>query len=71
MKKSFVFLIMIAAVVFVFSSCIKDSISYCPFCGSSSIEEVSVYDPSEGTTSIHYKCKNENCGKIFGAGQVQ
>jgi transposase-like protein len=69
MKKTFVLLLFaIAGCVLV--SCIRDTVSYCPFCGSSNLKEISSYDKVSGITTIKYECRNSNCGREFGAGKI-
>ena len=70
MKKTLVLLLVFALVGFALVSCIKDVVSYCPFCGSASIKEVSVYDKATGQTTVTYECQNSACGKSFGAGKL-
>jgi ribosomal protein L37AE/L43A len=60
MKKSFIFLLVIIASVFI-TGCVMDSIYYCPYCGSMNISEV--------RTGV-YKCGREECGKTFGAKEL-
>jgi len=62
-------LILVFAALF-FASCVNDSVTYCPFCGKSNIEEISTYDKDTGITTIYYKCNNNDCGKKFGAGKA-
>ena len=71
MKKAFVSLLIIALVSFVLGSCVKEVITYCPFCGQASLKEVSVYNKDTGITSVSYECQNSKCGKKFGAGQLE
>jgi len=61
---------MLVLVGFVFVTCVKEVVTYCPFCGSSNIKEVSEYDTGTGYTLIHYECQKSGCEKIFGAGQI-
>jgi hypothetical protein len=70
MKKAFVLLFVIVILGFALTSCVKDVITYCIFCGQAGIEEVSEYDKDSGITRIYYKCINSKCGKVFGAGQL-
>jgi len=70
MKKAFILLFLITLVCLFLGSCEKETVTYCPFCGQASIKEVSVYNPSNGETTLTYKCTNSNCGKSFGAGLV-
>ena len=70
MKKAFVLLLIIALVGFALGSCIKEVVTYCPFCGQSNIKEVSEYN-EKGYTTVTYECQNSNCGKKFGAGQTK
>jgi len=70
MKKAFVLFLMIILVGFVLGSCEKEVVTYCPFCGKSSITEVSKYDTNTGKTEIYYECQNSECGKTFGAGKL-
>ena len=52
-------MIVLAGMIIV--SCVYDSVHYCPYCKSGNIEKV-----EEGV----YKCKNDNCGKTFGAKEI-
>jgi len=70
MKKAFVLFLLIAIAGFMLGSCVKEVVTYCPFCGQASVKETSVYDKDTGNTSITYECTNSKCGKKFGAGQV-
>ena len=70
MKKVFVLLLIIGLIVFTLSSCEKEVVTYCPFCGQSDIQEISDYNKDTGKTEIYYKCQNSKCGKTFGAGQI-
>jgi len=70
MKKTFIFLLLIALVGLALVSCEKNVVTYCPFCSQAGIKEISVYDKDTGVTQIHYKCTNSNCGKTFGAGTL-
>jgi hypothetical protein len=70
MKKTLIILILIVITALALVSCEKEVVSYCPFCGHSGIEEVSVYDKDTGVTKIYYQCTYEKCGKKFGAGQL-
>jgi len=70
MKKAFILLFIVVLVCLTLGSCAKESVSYCPFCGKSSIKEISEYDPSNGKTTLTYECLNDKCGKKFGAGQL-
>ena len=54
----------------VLASCVREAVTYCPFCGKSGIEEISVYNTTTGITEIRYQCTNNKCGKSFGAGQA-
>ena len=56
MKKSVVIAIIIAIVCVFLAGCVFDSISYCPYCSSMSIEK---------KADETYKCNN--CSKEFGA----
>ena len=62
-------LVMILAGLLLFS-CERDSITYCPFCRSANIREISTYNTATGVTEIIYQCMERNCGKYFGAGIV-
>ena len=70
MKKTLVLLLLIVFAGMVFSSCIKDVVTYCPFCGESGIKEISTYDKATGITEIYYECQNPKCGRKFGAGKI-
>jgi len=70
MKKAFVLFLIIAVVGFALGSCVKEVVTYCPFCGQASLKEVSSYDRNTGYTQIYYECQNSNCGRKFGAGQL-
>ena len=70
MKKTIVFLLVLALVSFALVSCERDVVSYCPFCGSTNIKEVSDYNKNTGITEIYYKCQNSACEKTFGAGKL-
>jgi hypothetical protein len=69
MKKSIVFLFIILIIGFTVTSCVKEVVTYCIYCGQASLKEESKYNPETGRTEIYYKCTNSKCGKIFGAGQ--
>jgi transposase-like protein len=69
MKKNIILLLILVLACFVITSCVSETVSYCPFCGSSSIKEVSKYDVSTGITTVTYECQNSKCGKKFGAGR--
>jgi len=71
MKKAFVLLFVMLILGLALVSCVKEVVSYCPFCGHTGIEEVSRYDVTTGKTEIYYKCTYEKCGRYFGAGQLQ
>jgi transposase-like protein len=71
MKKTLVVLLLFALAGCVLVSCINDTVTYCPFCGSSNLEEKSTYDKLTGMTTIYYECKNSNCGRKFGAGRTE
>jgi ribosomal protein L44E len=71
MKKAFVSLLIIAFVGIALGSCVKEVITYCPFCGQAGIKEVSKYNKDTGLTTIYYECQNSKCGKKFGAGQPE
>ena len=68
MKKAFVLFLLIAIAVFVLGSCEKEVVTYCPFCGQSTVKAVETYDKTNGTSSVTYECYNSNCRKKFGAG---
>jgi transposase-like protein len=70
MKKTIVLLLVLVLASFAIVSCVSDTVSYCPFCGSSNIKEVSDYNTITGITTVSYECQNSDCGKKFGAGQV-
>jgi ssDNA-binding Zn-finger/Zn-ribbon topoisomerase 1 len=71
MKKAFVLFFVMIILGFALVSCVKDVISYCPFCGQAGIKEISSYDKVTGKTEVYYKCNNTSkCGKTFGAGQI-
>jgi transposase-like protein len=70
MKRTLVVLLLFA-VASCLISCIYETVTYCPFCGSSNLKEISIYDKTDGTTSIYYECQNSNCGRKFGAGKIQ
>ncbi|MDR0321569.1 MAG: hypothetical protein LBI28_08705 [Treponema sp.] len=70
MKKASILLLVIALAGFALGSCVKEVITYCPFCGQANLKEVSDYDKGTGLTSIYYKCQNSNCGRKFGAGKL-
>ena len=57
--KKFVIILMIVFAVVIIASCAFDSVHYCPYCKSTNIEKID----DAGV----YKCKNDNCGKTFGA----
>jgi hypothetical protein len=57
MKKFAVFILLILTCI-LFVGCVFDSVSYCPYCKSMSIEKV------EGEDNV-YKCNK--CTKTFGA----
>jgi len=74
-KKSNIIKMIVIMLILVFgalilASCAKEAVSYCPFCGKSGIEEISVYNTTTGITEIRYQCTNNKCGKSFGAGQA-
>ena len=52
-------ILMIALTGIFIASCVFDSISYCPYCGSLGVT-------SESDDDV-YKCTNVSCGKKFGA----
>jgi ribosomal protein L37AE/L43A len=60
MKKSVILLIALAC-IFIASCGVMDSVSYCPYCSS--------YNISKEDDGI-YKCNNSNCGKTFGAKEI-
>jgi len=60
MKKIAILVLIAIACVFI-TSCVLDSVGYCPYCGKRRISEV-----SEGV----YKCDNSKCGKTFGAREL-
>jgi len=69
MKKLISFLLIIIMLAFVFASCIKEVVSYCPYCGQSSIKEHSKFNSTTGLNESYYECLNTNCHcKFFGAG---
>ena len=70
MRKIFIILRIFALFCFVLGSCVSEVVTYCPFCGKSSIEEISEYNMETGVTKIFYKCNNPECGKTFGASQL-
>jgi len=70
MKKAIVLLLLLAIAGFVLFSCVKEVVTYCPFCGQSNIKEKSEYDTHTGLTTLYYECKNSNCGRKFGAGKI-
>ena len=70
MKKVYACLLLLVFFGIAFVSCVNENVTYCPFCGKSSIREVSNYNPLTGITSIYYECMNPDCGKKFGAGQI-
>ena len=70
MKKAVVFLLVIALAGFALGSCVKEVVTYCPFCGQASLKEVSEYNKDTGITSLYYECQNSNCGRKFGAGKL-
>ena len=70
MKKILVLLLIFAIAGSALVSCAREAVTYCPFCSKSNINEISVYDPDTGITSIYYECQNSNCGKKFGAGKI-
>jgi ribosomal protein L44E len=67
--KTLVFLIVMVVIGLALASCVKEVVTYCPFCGQAGLEEVSEYDKDTGKTQIYYKCTNLKCEKTFGAGQ--
>ncbi|MCL2276805.1 MAG: hypothetical protein FWC21_02810 [Treponema sp.] len=69
MKKILLLLLAIAIIGSGFVSCKRDSVSYCVFCSSSNIVEVSEFNLSTGLSEIHYECSN--CNKSFGAGKLK
>jgi hypothetical protein len=71
MKRTFILLFVIIILSFTFVSCISEVVTYCPFCGSAGIKEVSVYNKETGLTTVYYQCTNSKCGKVFGAGQIE
>jgi hypothetical protein len=70
MKKTIVLLLVLVLVGFASVSCVSDTVSYCPFCGSPNIKEVSIYDTETGLTTVSYECQDAKCGKKFGAGLI-
>jgi len=70
MKKAFVLFVIIALVGLALGSCVKEVVTYCPFCGQSNLKEKSTYYPLTSSTTIYYECQNSNCGRTFGAGQL-
>jgi len=71
MKKIFAIVLLLALFGCALVSCVSENVTYCPFCGKSSIKEISDYDPETGYTIIHYECLNLDCGKKFGAGKIK
>jgi uncharacterized alpha/beta hydrolase family protein len=61
MKKSFILLLIIIAGIFI-AGCPMDSVSYCPYCSKGDVTKV---------VDNVYKCTNSNCGKTFGAKEIQ
>ncbi|MCL2210698.1 MAG: ogr/Delta-like zinc finger family protein [Treponema sp.] len=61
------FVILAGLIIF---SCARESVTYCPFCRSMGVKEISVYNTTTGITEIHYECTNTDCGKTFGAGKI-
>ena len=71
MKKILIFLLLLSLIGLVLGSCgVKDVVSYCPFCSSRNIKEISTYNTATGMTEIYYECQNPNCGRKFGAGRL-
>jgi ribosomal protein L44E len=70
MKKTIALLLLVVIAGFIPVSCVKDVVTYCPFCGQSNITEISEYDKNTGKTELYYECKNSNCGRKFGAGKM-
>ena len=70
MKKVCVLLLLFVFVGFVLVACAKEIVSYCPFCGRSSIRQVSEFDRDTNKTVVSYECLNNNCDKKFGAGKI-
>jgi len=70
MKKSLIFLFIILIIGFTITSCVKEVVTYCIYCGQSGLKEVSEFNKETGKTEIYYKCTYEKCGKTFGAGQL-
>jgi len=66
MKKALFLLLIMAIIGSSFVSCARESISYCVFCASYNIKEISVFNPNTGVSEVHYECNN--CEKSFGAG---
>jgi len=58
MKKAIALLLLIVIISFALVSCVKDVVTYCPYCGTSDIRE-----DKEG----YYQCKSPVCGRKFGA----
>ena len=58
--KKFVIILMIVFTGFIIAGCVFDTVHYCPYCKSANIEKV------ENKPGV-YKCKNDKCGKTFGA----
>jgi len=59
MKKSFILILLIFIVGIFFAACVRDSVTYCPYCSSSNI--------SKDDNGV-YKC--DRCGKSFGAKEI-
>jgi len=67
MKKAIVFLLVIMIIGLSLASCEKEVVTYCPFCSSTGLKEISIFNQTTGHAEIWYKCTNEKCGKTFGA----
>jgi transposase-like protein len=66
MKKTLILLLVLVLAAFTITSCVYDTVSYCPVCGSMDIKVKSV---SEGyPRSRTYECKK--CGAEFYAPAV-
>jgi len=65
MRKTFITLIIIFVGIFIVSSlaisCVYDHVFYCPYCSYGSVT-----DNGDGT----YTCTNSDCGKTFGAKEI-
>ena len=66
--KKIITLIIILAGIFIVSSlsgCVYNDVFYCPYCSYGSVEKL------EGDDGFYFKCTNSNCGKIFGAKEIE